>query len=95
MKKAYLRRDRLGLGRRNSSTSRRKRKILLWNTCARKSVRGLGSPFILRVKSLQLFVDRRIDKGWVVFFAEDLIGMLGLAKDLNVFRATNSDWIRI
>jgi len=68
---------------------------LLWNTCARKNVRGLGGPFILRDESLQLFVDRRIDKRWVVFFTEDLIGTLGLAKDLNVFRTTNSDWIRI
>jgi len=95
MQKAYLRRDRLGLERRNSSTGRRRRKILLQNTYARKNVRGLGSPFILRDKSLQLLIDRRIDKGWVMFFAEDLIGTLGLAKDPNVFRATNSDWIRI
>jgi len=95
MQKAYLRRDRLGLERRNSSTGRRRRRILLWNTCARKNVRGLESLFILRDKSLQLLVDRRIDKGWVVFFAEDLIEMLGLAKDPNVFRATNSNWIRI
>ena len=91
----YLRRGRLGLGRRNSSTGRRRRRILLRNTCARKNVRGLGGPFILRDKSLQLLVDRRIDKKWVMFFAEDLIGTLGLVKDPNVFRTTNSDRIRV
>jgi len=63
MKKSYFRRGRLGLGRRNSNTSRRRRRILLRNICARKNVRGLGSLFILRDKSLQLLVDRRIDKG--------------------------------
>ena len=30
-----------------------------------------------------------------MFFVEDLIGTLGLAKDPNVFRATNSNQIRV
>jgi len=61
MKKTYFRRSRLGLGRRDNSTSRKK--ILLWNTCARKNIRELRSLFILRDKSLQLLVDKRINKG--------------------------------
>jgi len=42
-----------------------------------------------------LFVDKRINTKEVIFFTKDLIEMLGLVKNPNILRATNSNWIRV